>query len=348
MKSAGKFSDQRVKKKLFPFSTFVLFFFMFAVLTTLQMFMIGQAIDYKNLPAQNVIAVLAFWVVASVCSTLITGLIIRHHYQKPIEEFSEAARKVASGDFSVYLPPKHPMDKTTHLDVLFMDFNKMVEELGSIETLKTDFFSNVSHEIKTPLAVIQNNAELLQKKQLTEELRKIYPKTRCGDFTQALMELGAVVCLPNGEPKCGICPLHAKCGAFLAGTARENPLRTERKERKVEEKTILLLRHDGKLALNRRPDHGLLAGMMELPGLPGFRTKQEVLLVLNERNIPFRSMKEGIRANHIFSHVEWKMRAWEIECTAEVPGYEWVTAEELRSRISLPSAFQMFLKRKKR
>ena len=158
MKSAGKFSDQRVKKKLFPFSTFVLFFFMFAVLTTLQMFMIGQAIDYKNLPAQNVIAVLAFWVVASVCSTLITGLIIRHHYQKPIEEFSEAARKVASGDFSVYLPPKHPMDKTTHLDVLFMDFNKMVEELGSIETLKTDFFSNVSHEIKTPLAVIQNNA----------------------------------------------------------------------------------------------------------------------------------------------------------------------------------------------
>ena len=72
MKSAGKFSDQRVKKKLFPFSTFVLFFFMFAVLTTLQMFMIGQAIDYKNLPAQNVIAVLAFWVVASVCSTLIT------------------------------------------------------------------------------------------------------------------------------------------------------------------------------------------------------------------------------------------------------------------------------------
>lgn len=172
MKVLGKFSDKRVKKSLFPLSTFVLFFFMFALLTTIQMFMIGQAIDYKKLPPQNVLAVLVFWVVASVCSTLITGLTIKRHYQKPIEEFSEAARKVASGDFSVYLPPKHSMDQTTHLDVLFMDFNKMVEELGSIETLKTDFFSNVSHEIKTPLAVIQNNAELLQKMQLTEEQRQ--------------------------------------------------------------------------------------------------------------------------------------------------------------------------------
>lgn len=172
MKAAGKFSDKRVKKGLFPLSTFVLFFFMFALLTTMQMFMIGQAIDYKNLPVKNGIAVIVFWVLASVCSTLITSWTIKRHYQKPIEEFSEAARKVASGDFSVYLPPKHPMDKTTHLDVLFMDFNKMVEELGSIETLKTDFFSNVSHEIKTPLAVIQNNAELLQKKQLTEEQRQ--------------------------------------------------------------------------------------------------------------------------------------------------------------------------------
>lgn len=172
MKSTGKFSDQRVKKGLFPLSTFVLFFLLFALLTTLQMVMIGQAIDYKSLPAQNVAAVLGFWVVASVCSTLLTGLAVRRYYQKPIEEFSEAARKVAAGDFSVYLPPRHSLDKTTHLDVLFIDFNKMVEELGSIETLKTDFFSNVSHEIKTPLAVIQNNAELLQKKQLTEAQRQ--------------------------------------------------------------------------------------------------------------------------------------------------------------------------------
>lgn len=172
MSGANKFADQRVKRELFPVSTFLLFFALFALLTTLQMVMIGQVIDYRSLPVQNVVSVLLFWVVAAVASTLFTSFLIRRRYQKPIEEFSEAARKVAAGDFSVYLAPRHRMDKTTHLDVLFLDFNKMVEELGSIETLKTDFFSNVSHEIKTPLAVIQNHAELLQDKQLTEEQRR--------------------------------------------------------------------------------------------------------------------------------------------------------------------------------
>lgn len=148
MKTADRFSDNRIKKGLFPVSTFILFFGMFALLTTLQMMMIGEAIDYKSLPLRSSLSVISFWVLAAVGSTLISRLTIKYHYQKPIEEFSKAARKVASGDFSVYLPPKHPMNKTTLLDVLFIDFNKMVEELGSIETLKTDFFSNVSHESK--------------------------------------------------------------------------------------------------------------------------------------------------------------------------------------------------------
>ena len=168
----GKFSDERVKKSLFPLSAFGLFFVMFALFTTLQMMMIGQVIDYRNLPLGNTVGVIAFWVIGSVGCTLFTCMLVRRRYQRPIEELSEAARKVAAGDFSVYLAPRHALDKTTHLDVLVMDFNKMVEELGSIETLKTDFFSNVSHEIKTPLAVIQNNAELLQKAQLTHEQRR--------------------------------------------------------------------------------------------------------------------------------------------------------------------------------
>lgn len=181
------------------------------------------------------------------------------------------------------------------------------------------------------------------KKQVAEELRAIYPQRRCGDFTQALMELGAMVCLPNGEPKCGICPLNTLCKAFRNGCVREIPVRSARKERKIEERTILLLRCGEKLALSRRPDRGLLAGMMELPSLAGFRKKNEIEEFLNARGISIASLREGKRAKHIFSHVEWRMRAWEIECPEECSGYEWATPEELRTRISLPSAFQAFL-----
>ena len=96
---------------------------------------------------------------------------------------------MASGDFSVYLVPRHAADKATHLDILFSDFNRMVEELGSIETLKTDFFSNVSHEIKTPLSVIQSNAELLQNESMAEEQRRESTET----ILQATQRLSSLI-----------------------------------------------------------------------------------------------------------------------------------------------------------
>lgn len=174
MKERTEYRDARVKKKIFPISTFLAVFMAFGLFTTIQMQIIGEKIDYKSITIYHQTAVLGLWFLAAVAFTLWTNYQITRHYQKPIEEFSEAAHKVASGDFSVYLAPHHTSDKYTHLDVLFTDFNKMVEELGSIETLKTDFFSNVSHEIKTPLAVIQNNAELLQLEGNADEKSREY------------------------------------------------------------------------------------------------------------------------------------------------------------------------------
>lgn len=166
--------DKRIKTSLFPFSIFVMTSIGFAVFTTGQMQIIGEYIDITKIPIIHALAIPAMWVVAAAAFTWMTAYQIDKRYQKPLEDFARATKKVASGDFSVYMAPKHTPDKADHLDVIYMDFNKMVEELGSIETLKTDFFSNVSHEIKTPLAVIQNNAELLHREEITEEQRMEY------------------------------------------------------------------------------------------------------------------------------------------------------------------------------
>lgn len=181
--------DQRVKTKLFPISGFVLTFLVFALCTTLQMQAIGDYIDYPNLPVSLNIKIVVFWAVVSAAFTLGTRAQIVRHYQKPMERFAEAARKVANGDFSVYVAPRHTTDKLDHLDVIFTDFNKMVEELGSIETLKVDFFSNVSHEIKTPLSAIQNYAELLQKGTLTTDQRQEYAQS----ILQATKRLSSLI-----------------------------------------------------------------------------------------------------------------------------------------------------------
>lgn len=187
--------DERVKARIFPVPTFILAFLAFGVFTTIQMHIIGEYIDYRKIAPAHAIAIPALWILAAAVFTLVTVRQINLHYQKPIEEFAEAARRVASGDFSVYLPPRHTADKADNLDVIFMDFNKMVEELGSMETLRTDFVSNVSHEIKTPLAVIYNSAQMLNQEEISEGRRKectesiLHATRRLSDLIMNMLKL---------------------------------------------------------------------------------------------------------------------------------------------------------------
>jgi signal transduction histidine kinase len=113
--------------------------------------------------------------------TFVFCLITRHTrrktWEKPMETLSTATKQVAEGDFSVYIEPIRKDGKKDYVEVLYEDFNNMVEELGSMETMKADFISNVSHEIKTPISVIQNYAVALRNENLAPALRREYTDT---------------------------------------------------------------------------------------------------------------------------------------------------------------------------
>ena len=174
--------EKKVRDNLFPPS---LFFVYLLVLLLMSGIHTGLVVGMNTLGWSDLLQTLVpilYWSAVAVMLTLFTRRQVQRAYEEPMHRLAEATDKVAGGDFSVYVPPLHTSDKLDYLDVMIVDFNKMVEELGSIETLKTDFFSNVSHEIKTPLAVIQNNAELLRMEKLTDTQREyadtIYQSSR--------------------------------------------------------------------------------------------------------------------------------------------------------------------------
>lgn len=133
---------------------------------------VGFIVLMNQLGLNEIVQVLIpilYWVGLAAGTTVLSSKLMRDAYERPMRQIAQAARQVAGGDFSVYVSPVHSPDKQDYMDEMILDFNKMVAELGSIETLKTDFFSNVSHEIKTPLAVIHNSATLLNDGTLTSE-----------------------------------------------------------------------------------------------------------------------------------------------------------------------------------
>ncbi len=171
-----KISEKTVRDSRFPPSLFIVYlvvlFLMAGIHTGL---LVGMEKRGWGGLVQTIMPIL-YWMAVAAGLTIFTRQQIRRTYEEPMHRLAEAAKKVSEGDFSVYIPPLHTSDKLDYLDIMLEDFNKMVGELGSIETLKTDFFSNVSHEIKTPLAVIQNNAELLCREELSEK-QKGYAET---------------------------------------------------------------------------------------------------------------------------------------------------------------------------
>ncbi len=160
--------------------------------------------------------------------------------------------------------------------------------------------------------------------QMEQELHAVMPQDRPGAYNQALMELGATVCLPNGTPDCESCPVREFCYAKQAGRQMELPVKAAKKARRIEERTVLVIRDDRCAAVRRRPEKGLLAGLYELPNCEGHLTQDEALAAVKGYGFrPIRILPLA-PAKHIFSHIEWRMIGYMV-LVEEQPG--WAQAE---------------------
>ena len=178
------------------------------------------------------------------------------------------------------------------------------------------------------------------RKLFREAMLEAMPRERCGEYNQALMDLGAMICLPNGEPLCGECPARELCQARARGNARDLPVRQKKKEKRVEKKTVFLLLREGTVALRQRPTEGLLAGLWEYPHVEGLLDERAAAAQLDAWGIvPHRWIKT-ISFKHEFTHIRWEMRGYVLYVTGEgSTGWLWADEETRRHR-AVPSAFE--------
>ncbi len=238
------------------------------------------------------------------------------------------------------------------------DYGKLLS-LPGIGAYTAGAIASISYGIKAPcvdgnvLRVLmrfldchEDAAKTSTKKMVERLLMSVIPEAEPGDFNQGLMELGEVVCIPNGKPLCGKCPIAASCKGYGAGTAEALPVKAEKRGRKIEERTVLLLEYQGRYAIRKRPDKGLLGGLWEIPNVEG-RLSKEALRDYLQKGCDYvvRDMGE---AKHVFSHVEWHMGGYLVQCGDEgcrdALGSDlvWTDAEGVREKYALPMAFRHY------
>ena len=164
---------------------------------------------------------------------------------------------------------------------------------------------------------------------------------RPGAYNQAMMDLGATVCLPNGAPKCEICPARMMCEAYKNGLTEILPVRAKKKARKIEERTVLLLFQNGKAALRKRADTGLLASLWEFPSVFGNLDEAGVSLALAQMGLSAKSIAPEGSAQHIFTHIEWDMKGSFADVTGETDDLFWADAAAFDAA-AIPTAFKKF------
>ncbi len=190
------------------------------------------------------------------------------------------------------------------------------------------------------------------KRALTQLAENLLHRERPGDFNQAMMDLGATFCIPNGDPLCNRCPVRQHCKAYSEEKTDSIPVKTGKKPRKVLDKTVFLVRYQNYVVLRKRPDKGLLAGLWELPNVDGHLSWEQAQSFLQGGGIMWGDFHERGASKHVFSHLEWRMKGYEMVLnnrmlfsgTEPYVHWQWVTLEALHQQHSIPSAFRDYIK----
>lgn len=180
-----------------------------------------------------------------------------------------------------------------------------------------------------------------KKSELAQELMKWIPKGQCDTFNQAIMELGATICIPNGTPRCHICPWQKVCEAFQHQEIEEYPRSKKKIERKIEKYKLIILQNEDKIHLNKRDEQGLLAGLYQFELFEDTKSFEEILFQYAPYGI--KQWQQLPPKQHIFTHKEWHLDTYLIHLTTAIEGL-WVNRSEIETKYPIASAFETYLK----
>ena len=237
---------------------------------------------------------------------------------------------------------------------IFPDSHERIIQLPGIGAYTAGAICSIAFDLPTPavdgnvlrvVSRLRNDPSPIDlpetKKAVTLALEAIYPK-EAGDFTQALMELGATICGPNKAPDCKNCPCTGICRAFWEGTAAKLPVKSPKKEKRQEDRTVFILRCDGSYALEKRPGKGLLAGLWQFPNLPGQLDTLQALEAVRAFGLKPREIIREVQRKHIFTHIHWNMKGIYLEVAEPGGDFRWFTASQINTQAALPTAFKQF------
>lgn len=162
------------------------------------------------------------------------------------------------------------------------------------------------------------------------------PTYRNGDYNQAIMELGATLCRPNGKPLCEECPIKEKCFAYNNELQSLIPFQSKKTKRKSERKTIIVMEYDNQFAVVKRPDHGLLASLYEFIVLDDEYSIEEISKQYKG------TITEIGDSKHLFTHKIWHMKGYHVLLEEIEEGYQFVSLEDILSKYSIPNAYKKY------